>query len=95
MTLTIPSHIQLAQPKHYAAIAEIYNESIRTNKATMYSQLFTDSDIANWVNNYDDRERLLVYLKEEAVIGWGNIKRYSEREGYRFAGITSVFFTES
>ncbi|MEM7187441.1 MAG: N-acetyltransferase, partial [Bacteroidota bacterium] len=82
-----------AQPAHYEAIASIYNEYIRLGNATMEETEKSGADIAQWVDNFNDRERLFTLLEKDRVIGWGIIKRYSDREGYRFACETAVYLT--
>ena len=86
--------IEPAQPADFDAIAEIYNEYIRLGNATMEESLKTGADILGWVEKFNDRERLYV-LRTAAgqAIGWGIIKRYSDREGYRFACETAVYLT--
>lgn len=81
--------------KQYQAVATIYNEHIAIGKSTMDEHIYTANDIKRWVDNFNERERLYVFQKENKVIGWGIIKRYSDRFGYRFAGETAVFFTNS
>ncbi len=79
----------------YAMIAEIYNEHIRLGVSSMEETLKTEADIAGWVKKFHDREGLYVCRKEGKVIGWGIIKRYSDREGYRFACETAIYLTSS
>lgn len=88
--------IEKAKPSDFSAIAEIYNEHIRLNRSTMIEEEQTAAHIQKWVDKFHDREELHV-LRDEAgkVIGWGLIKRYSDRFGYRFTCETSVFLTES
>lgn len=77
------------------AIADIYNEYIKLGNATMEEKLYSADDISNWLQNFNEREKLYVLLRGEKVIGWGIIKKYSDREGYRFACETAVYLTSS
>jgi phosphinothricin acetyltransferase len=61
----------------------------------MEETLKTADDIAGWLHNFNDREKLFVLKKNEITIGWGIIKRYSDREGYRYACETAVYLTYS
>jgi len=79
----------------YQSVADIYNESIRSVTATMDGTLKTKEIIAEWVKKFNDRERLFVLKEDDINIGWGIIKKYSDREGYRFAGETAVYLTSS
>ena len=85
--------INLAQKVDYAAIASIYNEYIQGGGATMDEVLKTEKDIAQWVEKFNDRERLLVLKKMGDLIGWGIIKKYSDRTGYRTTCETAVYLT--
>lgn len=88
--------IEKATPADYTAVAEIYNEHIRLGRSTMLEEKQTAAHIQKWVDKFNDREELYVLRKEEgSVIGWGLIKRYSDRFGYRFTCETSVFLTQS
>ncbi len=84
-----------ATPKDFSTIAAIYNEYIRLGNATMEEKIHDQNDIAAWVKKFNAREKLYVMKTEEVVIGWGIIKRYSDRNGYRFAAETAVYLTAS
>lgn len=87
--------IEIAKPADYPTIAAIYNEYINLGNATMEEKNHDAADIANWVEKFNSREQLYVYRQEGKVIGWGIIKRYSDRAGYRFAGETAVYLTST
>lgn len=95
MAPTTDRIINIAVPEDYQAIAEIYNEYISTGQATMDATLKTKEDIAQWVTKFNDRECLYTLRVAGTVIGWGIIKRYSDREGYRFACETAIYLTAS
>jgi phosphinothricin acetyltransferase len=75
----------------YEAIAQIYNEYIRQGGQTMEERLHTATDIAGWVKDFNSRERLLVLKQNGKVLGWGIIKKYSPRAGYRFTCETAIY----
>ena len=85
--------ISLVKEGDYKVIANIYNEYIQGGGATMDEVLKTPKDIAEWVNHFNDRERLFVLQKKDRVIGWGIIKKYSDRTGYRTTCETAVYLT--
>ena len=87
--------IRTANAENFGRIASIYNESITNGQITMDEELKHEGHITAWVAGFSDREHLYEVLRNEEVIGWGLIKRYSDREGYRFACETSVYLTES
>lgn len=80
-----------AQETDYQAIADIYNEYIREGGQTMEEKIHHADDIASWVNAFNDREQLLVLKRDDYVVGWGIIKKYSTRKGYRFACETAIY----
>jgi L-amino acid N-acyltransferase YncA len=80
-----------AEPADYAAIADIYNCYVQDGNQTMEERIHSPEDIANWISHFNERERLLVLKKEDKVLGWGIIKKYSTRAGYRYACETAVY----
>lgn len=74
-----------------AAIAAIFNESIAAGDSTMEERLQTEGDILGWMAHFSHREQLVVLEEDGGITGWGIIKRYSERNGYRFTCETSVY----
>lgn len=83
--------LRVAERRDAPAIADIYNESIRARDATMEMTEKKTSDIETMIEGLTERERLLVIENGDGVQGWGVLKRYSDREGYRFACETSVY----
>jgi len=90
------SHLQIeiSTPADFETIANIYNEYIRLGNATMEENLYSAEKIQGWVNQFNEKERLYVLKNETGTIGWGIIKRYSQREGYRFACETAIYITQ-
>lgn len=78
-----------------AAIASIHNETIRARNATMELEEKTTEGVAAWLAGMHPSEAVLVLELDGAVIGWGVIKRYSDRPGYTHAGETSVYLRRS
>ncbi|MEN0003187.1 MAG: N-acetyltransferase family protein [Bacteroidota bacterium] len=87
--------IELCVEADFERIAAIYNEYILLGNSTMQETLYTTEKIKQWHQGFNERERLYVLRNQQEVIGWGIIKRYSDREGYRFACETSVYLTQS
>jgi len=87
--------ITIALPADYSTIANIYNEYILKGGATMDEVIKTEKDIAGWVEKFNDRERLFVLKKQTQIIGWGIIKKYSDRSGYRTTCETAIYLTAS
>lgn len=78
-----------------APISAIYTESIAAGDATMVETAPSEAEIRDWITGLAKREAILVLEAEGAVVGWGVIKKYSDRRGYRFTCETSVFVDRS
>jgi phosphinothricin acetyltransferase len=77
------------------AIAAIYNESIREADSTMDQTPVNPEEVKAKMRGFRHNELIVVLEDDGDVLGWGIIKRYSEREGYRFACETSVYLRRS
>ncbi len=87
--------IRPAQPEDYGEIASIYNEAITHGGITMDGNVYGAQDIEAIVQKMNHREALLVADLATKVIGWGVIKRYSDRIGYQLCCETSTYLTFS
>jgi phosphinothricin acetyltransferase len=74
-----------------STIASIYNESITARDSTMQLDRVDAVRVTSWVESLDEREAVLVMEAGDEGIGYGVVKRYSNRGGYRFAAETSVY----
>lgn len=86
-----PFLIRDSRPADSAAIAEIYTHWILRGGSTMDTHEKSASDIDEMISKFDDREVILAIEQEEQVMGWGIIKKYSNRPGYRVCCETSVY----
>lgn len=84
-------YIRDCKPEDAAVIAEIYNESIRVGDATMDDEEKSAAYFEKVIANFSKREIILVLVDEAEVVGWGIIKKYSDRSGYRFCCETAVY----
>ncbi|WP_233501484.1 GNAT family N-acetyltransferase [Acaryochloris thomasi] len=75
----------------YSAVASIYNQAIATGGMTFHEQELSAGYIQRWVEGFCDRESLLVLVYNDQILGWGVVKRYSDRTGYRFCCETSIY----
>lgn len=82
--------IRPATPDDVAAITFIHNHAIASRRSTMETEPKTVDGVARWLDGLGPREAALV-ADEDEVVGWGLIKRYSDRPGYAPCGETSVF----
>jgi phosphinothricin acetyltransferase len=74
-----------------AVIAEIYNESILLADCTLAYHPIDPIVIEQHMRGFHERETYLVLEDDSYVVGWGAIKRYTERPGYRYCCETSVY----
>lgn len=83
--------VREATPDDAAAITEIHCQSIASGEATMEEGTRTAEDVRRQLAALEPRETLLVAESEGVVVGWGLIKKYSPRPGYRFTCETAVY----
>ena len=83
--------IRDAEPQDAAAIATIYNQAINRGNATMDTREKSTEEMAFKIRNLKKREILLVLERAQIILGWGLIKGYSARAGYRTTCETSVY----
>ena len=77
------------------AIANIYNEAIAKGGITMDCEPYPAAKIVDLVDKLGDRETILVAEIEGDVVGWGIIKKYSDRPGYNLCCETSIYLKSS
>lgn len=75
----------------YVAIASIYNQAIETGGSTFHEQPVSDDYFQGWGGKECDRNALLVLEGNGQILGWGSVKQYSDRSGYRFCCETSIY----
>lgn len=75
-----------------AEITLIYNQHIADGNSTLDGYSYSVEKMQLIVNNFNSRETILVAEKQKKVIGWGSIKLYSDRFGYRVCCETSIYF---
>ena len=74
-----------------SSISAIYNESIAARDSTMQITRVDADTVVQWLRGLGEREAILVLRERDEILGYGVLKRYSDREGYRFAAETSVY----
>jgi phosphinothricin acetyltransferase len=87
--------VRKATAEDCAAIAEIYNQAIRSRRSTMDTEPVTAGHYLDLMHGLTLREALVVAVSAGRVCGWGIVKRYSDRPGYRVACETSVYVHEA
>ncbi len=85
--------IRTAAVSDAAALAGIYNQSIGTATLDLIKR---DADhFIQFLYSLEENETLLVMELSGEVVGYGVLKQYSWKEGYRYTGETSVFFEKN
>ncbi len=85
--------VRPAQAEDYAAIASIYNEAIAKGGITMDGEPQTVEGVAAIAAKMTERETYLVAETSQGIVGWGIVKRYSDRLGYQVCCETSIYLT--
>ncbi len=85
-------HPQTASIQDSVEIARIYNQYVGLPLATMDSIPWSAETVEAWMGSMEDREILLVLRSPRSGLhGWGAIKSYSPRAGYRTTGEISLY----
>ena len=75
-------------------VAEIYQESLDRVDSSM--EVVTSArNFEDQLAGFHDREAMLVLETDDGLQGYGVVKRYSDRLGYRVACETSIYFRRS
>ncbi|MEM6688427.1 MAG: GNAT family N-acetyltransferase [Planctomycetota bacterium] len=73
-------------------ISNIHNQYVGSGPYTMEDVRWTPAEVKRQLDGLSDREGVLVCQDElSRTLGWGKIKRYSDRAGYRIACEISVY----
>lgn len=92
---TTDHRVRLARADDAAALAAIYQSAIEGGISTMERGPVDAVDFAARLAALGPRERVLVGGRAGTVDGYGWLKRYSDRHGYRFACETSVYLADA
>lgn len=75
-------------------LSDIYQESLDAKDSCM--ELESNPEMfSTMMKHFHEREVLLVLQDEGEIQGWGVVKRYSDRPGYRVACETSIYLSRS
>jgi phosphinothricin acetyltransferase len=83
-----------AVPSDARAIAEIYNEAVRTTTATFDTVERTQADRLAWLQSHDERHPILVAQRNGKVVGWASLSQWSDRQAYADTAETSFYVKE-
>jgi phosphinothricin acetyltransferase len=74
--------IRHANPNDAAAIADIYNEAIRSTTATFDTEPKSAQERLQWLETHDERHPVLVAELDGQVVGWAALTNWSDRPAY-------------
>lgn len=86
---------EIATIRDAPQIREVYNEHILKGGSTMDQTLKSLNDIEDWFNSFTSRELIVLLKIDNSLVGWGIIKRYSDRSGYDKACETAIYLKPS
>ena len=86
--------IRLACSDDAAAIADIYNEAIRTTTATFDTEPKTAEDRLKWLESHDERHPVFVAELDGRIVGWASLTKWSDRPAYDQTAETSFYVGE-
>ncbi|TKG96656.1 N-acetyltransferase family protein [Puteibacter caeruleilacunae] len=75
-------------------ITDIYNQAIRDTVATFDTDEKSITDRTDWFNQHDDTFKILVAKKDNQVIGWASLSKWSARSAYDKTAEISVYIDE-
>jgi len=87
--------IQTATEAHLPAITEIYNQAILTTTATFDTEEKTLENRLDWLQNRNSNFPILVLLKDEKVVGYIALNKWSERKAYDITAEISLYILEN
>jgi phosphinothricin acetyltransferase len=77
------------------AIRTIYNQGIEDRLATLDTEAKSPDDIAAWWSQHNDRYAVLVAAKQDAIVGWASLNRFSHRFAHEAIADLSVYVARS
>ncbi len=82
--------IRDATPRDAVAIAEVQRQSLAAGRPGTPGAARTTSQIGRQIRLFTSQETYLVLENSKRVLGWGLVRRYSDRSGYRFCSESSI-----
>lgn len=82
--------IRVAKPTDCHRLAEVYQQSLDAKDSSMEVKVSAETFI-EMLAKFEARECMLVVEDDSTVYGWGVVKKYSDRIGYRVACETSIY----
>jgi L-amino acid N-acyltransferase len=83
--------IRVAGERDLAAIDDIYNHYVATSTCTYQYAATHPAERRAWFDAHDQSHPITVAELDGAVVGWGALSWFREREGYRFTVENTVY----
>ena len=89
-------YVRPANPDDLPAVLAIYNEAVLTTTASADVESESFDVRAAWFRTLTAAGFPVVVAEEEdRILGWGSLKPYNPRPGYRFTAENSVYIAEA
>jgi len=86
--------IRKAKIEDLISINDIYNEVIEKTVATFDTTPKTLEEQKNWFTNHGPKNPILVAEKEESILGWASLSKWSDRCAYSDTAELSLYIKE-
>jgi phosphinothricin acetyltransferase len=84
--------IRDAKEKDIEKINEIYNKAIKNLTVTFETGPLSLEEQAKWYKKHKEEDYpIIVAEKNEEVLGWASLSKWSEKEGYKYTVENSVY----
>lgn len=74
-----------------AAVTEIYNEAILNTTATFDTEVKSLEDRMHWFMQHDEKHPVIVAEKNNQIVGWASLSKWSDRCAYETTVEESVY----
>lgn len=85
--------IRLATLSDAKAIATIYNAEIETGTATFDTEPKSIENRIEWLNQHSNKYPVIVVVKNEIVVGFASMTRWSDRAAYDNTAELSIYIS--
>jgi len=84
-------NIRIASPQDVQSILDIYNWYILNTTATMDDEVYTKEIQEEWFGQFSKSHPLWCLSLNSKIIGWGCLKKWSDRSGYKLTVELSIY----
>lgn len=86
--------IRKSEVKDLADITRIYNEAIKNTVATFDTEIKSVDQMRKWYDTHGLKNPIIVASKDNLVVGWAALSKYSTRCAYSDTAEISVYVLE-